>query len=263
MKDAPDILRKIVAAKVEEISERRVETPQNVLEEQLSDMAPRGFEKSLRQAAETGPAVIAEIKKASPSKGVIRENFDPVWIADRYEKNGAACLSVLTDEKFFEGSASYLVDARSAVKKPVIRKDFMIDRYQIFEAAVMGADCVLLIVSILEERELLELSQIAQDLGLDVLIEVHDERELEIALRVSPNMVGINNRNLRTFEVSLNTTTDLLKVMPDNVLVVTESGIHSRLDVQLMLDHGVRCFLVGEALMSEDDPGIALQALFF
>ena len=207
--------------------------------------------------------MIAEIKKASPSKGVIREDFNPVEIAQSYEQSGAACLSVLTDVSFFQGSNEYLLAARAVVKLPVIRKDFMVDEYQIYESRALGADCILLIASVLSAGKMGELNQLARNLGMDVLIEVHDKFEAETALTLAPDLLGINNRNLRTFEVSLNTTFDLLATLPAGVLAVTESGIKTRDDVEEMQRAGVNSFLVGEAFMREKEPGKKLKALFF
>ena len=207
-------------------------------------------------------AVIAEIKKASPSKGVIREDFDPVAIAEAYQRGGAACLSVLTDRDFFQGHEDYLSAAREACDLPVIRKDFIVDPYQVVEARAIGADCILLIVAALDDATLAELDAAARELGMDVLVEVHDRTELERALRLELDLVGINNRNLRTFETRLETTLDLLDAVPPGCLVVTESGIHGRADVARMRASGVHAFLVGEAFMRAEDPGAELQYLF-
>ena len=209
-----------------------------------------------------GISLIAEIKKASPSKGVLREDFRPAQIAASYERGGAACLSVLTDVDFFQGSDEYLQQARAACGLPVIRKDFIIDPYQVYEARRIGADCILLILACLGDAQFRELNDLAHQLGMDVLIEVHDAAELERALRVSNRLIGINNRNLRTFEVSLDTTLGLLERIPQDRLVVTESGIHTPDDVQLMRSHGVHAFLVGEAFMRVPDPGARLAELF-
>jgi len=207
--------------------------------------------------------VIAEIKKASPSKGLLREDFHPADIAKSYEEGGAACLSVLTDADFFQGHEDYLKQARAACSLPVIRKDFIIDPYQVYEARAMGADCILLIVAALGDVMLLELSQLADQLGMDVLVEVHDAQELQRALSLPLKLIGINNRNLRSFDTSLQTTIDLLADIGDDRIVVTESGIHSVDDVKLMRDHKVNAFLVGEAFMRADDPGQQLKSLFF
>lgn len=260
-----DILSRIVATKREEVAARKAHIDIAALRDTIAQReAYRGFSAALRQQAEAGqPGVIAEIKKASPSKGVIREDFDPTSIAQSYAAAGATCLSVLTDETYFQGADDYLVQARAEVDLPVIRKDFMVDEYQLYESAALGADCVLLIVAALDIMQLTVLNQTAQGLGLDVLIEVHDVNELQAALSLRPNLVGINNRNLKTFETSLDTTIDLLGEIPDGVTVVTESGIATREDVARMRDSGVHCFLVGEAFMRAPDPGAALQELFF
>ena len=225
--------------------------------------APRGFIQAIEaKRAGQQPAVIAEIKKASPSKGVLRQNFDPVAIARSYESGGAACLSVLTDAEFFLGSEAFLMQARENCSLPVIRKDFIIDPYQVVESRAIGADCILLIVAALDDQQLRTLEQMATALGMDVLVEVHDKPELERALELDLKLVGINNRDLRSFDVSLNTTIELLADIPDGVTVVTESGILSDTDVQLMHRHHVNAFLVGEAFMRSEDPGAALQGLF-
>ncbi|HCE41164.1 MAG: indole-3-glycerol-phosphate synthase [Alcanivorax sp.] len=224
----------------------------------------RGFAAALyRSVAEHRPAVIAEIKKASPSKGVIREDFDPVDIARRYQEAGASALSVLTDEEFFQGHEDYLRAARNAVTLPVLRKDFMIDPWQIFQSRAMGADAVLLIVAALSDAQLDELYHAAQRAGCDVLVEVHSGEELERAMKLNIELVGINNRDLRTFETRLDTSLSLAGEVPPDHLVITESGIHSRDDVRLMRDNGINGFLVGEAFMKAGDPGAALKALFF
>ncbi|MGI9572951.1 indole-3-glycerol phosphate synthase TrpC [Alloalcanivorax xenomutans] len=224
----------------------------------------RGFHRKLYdRVAEGKPAVIAEIKKASPSKGVIREDFDPVDIARRYEENGAACLSVLTDQEFFQGHEDYLRAARNAVSLPVLRKDFIVDPWQVFETRAMGADAILLIVAALSDAQMDELYRAAQQAGCDVLVEVHSGEELERAMKLNVEVVGINNRDLRTFETRLDTTLELAPQVPADHLVVTESGIHTRADVRLMRDNGIHGFLVGEAFMREEDPGAALKKLFF
>jgi indole-3-glycerol phosphate synthase len=208
------------------------------------------------------PAVIAEIKKASPSRGLIRDDFDPVAIAGSYAEAGATCLSVLTDEHFFQGNDAYLAAARDVVTLPVLRKDFTVDAYQLYEARALGADCVLLIVAALDAHQLQEFHQLARGLGLDVLVEVHDAFELEAALTLDPALIGINNRNLHTFETKLDTTYALLERIPENIVVVTESGIRDPVQVSEMRARGVNAFLVGEAFMREPDPGAALRALF-
>lgn len=262
----PTVLEKILARKAEEVAERRARVSLAELESQakIAD-APRGFAKALiAQAKHKQPAVIAEIKKASPSKGVIRENFVPADIAVSYEKGGATCLSVLTDIDYFQGSDLFLQQARAACKLPVIRKDFMIDPYQIVEARALGADCVLLIVSALDDVKMAELAAVAKSVGLDVLVEVHDGDELERALKtLDTPLVGVNNRNLHTFEVSLENTLDLLPRIPRDRLVITESGIVNRADVELMEISEVYSFLVGETFMRAENPGAELQRLFF
>lgn len=261
----PTILQNIIARKHEEVAERQGQVSLQELERLASAAAPpRGFASALQRcAAARKPGVIAEIKKASPSKGVLREDFDPAAIAASYEKGGAACLSVLTDVDFFQGHDDYLRAARAACGLPVIRKDFMIDPYQVVEARAMGADCILLIVSALDDGLMVELAAEARRLQLDVLVEVHDGDELKRALYLDTPLVGINNRNLHTFEVSLETTLDLLPQVPSDRLLVTESGLLSHADVELMLAHNVYGFLVGEAFMRAADPGAELKRLFF
>jgi indole-3-glycerol phosphate synthase len=262
----PTVLEKILARKVEEVAERSARVSLVELENLArSADAPRGFAKALlSQAKLKQPAVIAEIKKASPSKGVIRENFVPAEIAKSYEKGGATCLSVLTDVDYFQGADAYLQQARAACSLPVIRKDFMIDPYQIVEARALGADCVLLIVAALDDAKMAELAAVAKGVGLDVLVEVHDGDELERALKtLDTPLVGVNNRNLHTFEVNLETTLDLLPRIPRDRLVITESGILNRADVELMEISDVYSFLVGEAFMRAESPGQELQRLFF
>jgi indole-3-glycerol phosphate synthase len=261
----PTVLERIIARKFQEVAERSARVSLAELERlaKAAD-APRGFANALiEQAKRKQPAVIAEIKKASPSKGVIRENFVPADIAVSYEKGGATCLSVLTDVDYFQGADVYLQQARAAVSLPVIRKDFMVDRYQIVEARALGADCVLLIVSALDDVKMAELASVAKDVGLDVLVEVHDGDELERALKtLDTPLVGVNNRNLHTFEVSLETTLDLLPRIPRDRLAITESGILNRADVELMEINEVYSFLVGEAFMRAAQPGLELQRLF-
>lgn len=262
----PTVLEKIVARKFEEVATRRTQVSLAEVEAAArSADAPRGFARALlEQAARKQPAVIAEIKKASPSKGVLRADFAPADIARSYEAGGATCLSVLTDIDFFQGADQYLQQARAACALPVIRKDFMVDPYQIVEARALGADCVLLIVSCLDDVRMAELASVAKDVGLDVLVEVHDGAELERALNtLDTPLVGINNRNLHTFDVSLETTLDLLPRIPRDRLVVTESGILNRADVELMEINQVYAFLVGEAFMRAESPGSELQRLFF
>jgi len=262
----PTVLEKILARKAEEVAERSARVSLAELEVMARAVdAPRGFAKALiERAKQKHPAVIAEIKKASPSKGVIRENFIPADIARSYEKGGATCLSVLTDVDYFQGADLYLQQARAACKLPVIRKDFMVDPYQIVEARALGADCILLIVAALDDGQMAELASVAKGVGLDVLVESHDAAELERALKVLDTpLIGINNRNLHTFEVSLETTLDLLPIIPRDRLVITESGILNRADVELMEVSEVYSFLVGEAFMRADSPGDELQRLFF
>jgi indole-3-glycerol phosphate synthase len=267
MQQAEDsnILSKILARKHEEVAERGAQRPlADLLRDAALQPPCRGFSAALeRQVSHRRPAVIAEVKKASPSKGVIRKNFDPAAIAKAYAGHGATCLSVLTDVDFFQGSDDYLVQARAACQVPVLRKDFMVDPYQIVEARALGADCVLLIAAALDDVRLRELNATAQEQGLDVLVEVHNQAELERALALTPRLVGINNRDLYSFKTSLNTTYRLLEHIPAGVTVITESGILSREDVEEMLRCGVYGFLVGEVFMRADDPGAKLQELFF
>jgi len=267
LQNTPDILKKIILRKEEEINERKQITSQGKLMEQaleaLMNNPVRGFVKSMQQRLDAHQAaVIAEVKKASPSKGVIRENFEPAAIAKSYEQGGASCLSVLTDIDFFQGADEYLQQARAACELPVIRKDFIVDTYQVYEARAMGADCILLIVSVLNDAQMAKLYQLALDLKMDILIEVHDEAELHRSLPLGATLVGINNRNLRNFETSLNTTLDLIEQIPEDRIVVTESGIHTAADVKLMRDNHVNAFLVGEAFMRAEEPGAELQKLF-
>lgn len=264
MSDTPTVLRKIIARKWEEIAERKAKVSLADLKQRAAEQAPaRGFVKAIETKIAQGKAgVIAEIKKASPSKGVIREHFVPDDIARTYEKGGAACLSVLTDVDFFQGADAYLQQARAAVSLPVIRKDFLVDEYHIYEARALGADCVLLIVAALDTPKLKELNSLAQEIGLDVLVEVHDERELDIALELPNKLIGINNRNLHTFDVTLETTYKLLNKIGKERIVVTESGILAPADVHAMRNRDVHAFLVGEAFMRADDPGAALERFF-
>jgi indole-3-glycerol phosphate synthase len=264
MADTPDILRNILRRKREEVAQRSAVLPLNELSQRAQAAAPvRGFARALRDRVAAGQsAVIAEIKKASPSKGVLRENFDPAAIARSYQAGGASCLSVLTDVDFFQGADEYLQQARAACALPVLRKDFVLDPYQVYEARALGADCILLIVAVLEDEMLMELLQLAGHLGMDALVEVHDATEMERALATPAPLIGVNNRNLRTFETSLETTIELLAAFPLDRLLVTESGIHSRDDVQLMRNNGVHAFLVGEAFMRADNPGERLAELF-
>jgi indole-3-glycerol phosphate synthase len=259
-----DILEKIITTKAQEVIAAQVAQPFAAIDAVArANAAPRGFEQALRAKIAAGrPAVIAEIKKASPSKGVLRETFDPPAIAAAYERAGAACLSVLTDRPFFQGDPAYLVAARGACALPALRKEFIIDEYQVAESRALGADAILLIVAALDDAELAALEACALAYGMDVLVEVHDGDELERALRLRTPLLGINNRNLRNFSVTLDTTFNLLPRIPADRLVVTESGILSQRDVTLMREHGVHAFLVGEAFMRASDPGAALTALF-
>jgi indole-3-glycerol phosphate synthase len=260
-----DVLKRILARKQAEVAERRERTSLFELKARAASMPPtRGFAAAIAARIAAGdPAVIAEVKKASPSKGVIRADFDPVAIARSYAAGGAACLSVLTDIDFFQGADAYLVAAREACTLPVLRKDFVVDAWQLYESRVLGADCVLLIAAALDDAQLVEYACIADELGMDVLVEVHDLDELERALPVPARLLGINNRNLKTFEVSLQTTLALQPVVPADRVLVTESGILAPADVALMRDNGIHAFLVGEAFMRAPDPGIALRQLFF
>ncbi|WP_250461440.1 indole-3-glycerol phosphate synthase TrpC [Microbulbifer litoralis] len=260
----PTILKTIVERKWQEVAERQRQCPMAELRARAVDQPPaRGFVSALETRLQAGEAaVIAEIKKASPSKGVIRPDFIPAEIATSYEKGGAACLSVLTDVDFFQGSDAYLQQARNAVRLPVLRKDFTVDPYQVCEARAIGADCILLIAACLEDAQMQDLNGLAQELGLDVLVEVHDREELERALKLPNRLIGINNRNLHTFEVQLETTFRLLDLVPDDRIVVTESGIHTTDDVAAMRGHNVNSFLVGEAFMREPEPGRKLMEMF-
>ncbi|MEP6633584.1 MAG: indole-3-glycerol phosphate synthase TrpC [Luteimonas sp.] len=266
----PDILRTIVSRKHEEIAERSTRVPLRELTARIADASPpRGFAAAIEAKIASGvPAVIAEVKKASPSKGVIRADFDPAAIARSYQAGGAACLSVLTDVDFFQGDDAFLQQARAACALPVLRKDFTVDAYQVHEARALDADCVLLIVAALDDRALAQLCALALDLSMDVLVEVHDRLELERALPLLSGagrkpMLGINNRNLRTFEVSLDTTLGLRDAVPRDCRLVAESGVTSRADVVRLRTAGIEAFLVGETFMREHDPGEALHRLFF
>ncbi len=264
MASLPDILKQIITRKHAEVAERSAALPLAQLAARAAAApAPRGFTAALREKLNAElPAVIAEAKRASPSKGLLRDPFDPAAIAASYERHGAACLSVLTDRDYFQGHEDYLVAARAACTLPVIRKDFIVDPYQVVEARAMGADCILLIAAALEDEPMRALHDQARGLGMDVLVEVHDAEELERALALDLDMVGINNRNLRSFEVSLDTTLGLLAQIPGDILVVTESGILDRADVARMREAGVHTFLVGEAFMRAPDPGAKLAELF-
>ena len=258
------ILDTILLRKREEVADRRERVSLFELKTRAASASPpRGFAVAIeRKIAAGDAAVIAEVKKASPSKGVIRADFDPAAIARSYEAGGAACLSVLTDIDFFQGADEYLLAAREACRLPVLRKDFIVDAYQLYEARVLGADCVLLIAAALDDVQLAEYAYIADELGMDVLVEVHDLDELERALPIPARLLGINNRNLKTFEVSLQTTLDLQSAVPADRVLVTESGILARPDVALMRENDIHAFLVGEAFMRQPDPGAALRELF-
>ncbi len=264
MNKTPDILKRILQRKAEEIE---VNARQISLR-QLSHLAanctpPRGFIEAINARLQLQqPAVIAEIKKASPSKGILREHFDPVAIAQSYEEHGATCLSVLTDKDFFQGANEYLQQIYETCSLPILRKDFIIDAYQVYEARALGADCILLIVSVLGDAQLQDLAGLSLHLGMDILVEVHDQMELERALALNLRLIGINNRNLRTFTTSLQTTLNLLKQIPKKHIVVSESGIHTPDDVIMLRNAGVNTFLVGEAFMKASNPGVALANLF-
>jgi indole-3-glycerol phosphate synthase len=260
-----DILHRILARKTEEIAERETRLPLNELAARCADLPEtRGFAAAMEARIDDGdPAVIAEVKKASPSKGVIRDDFDPAKIAKAYADAGAACLSVLTDKDFFQGSEAFLKAACEACKLPVLRKDFTVAPYQVYESRVIGADCILLIVAALEDDALLELALLAAQLGMDVLVEVHDEEELDRALAVPASLIGINNRNLRTFRTSIDISMELRDAVPYDRILVTESGIRSPQDVERLREAGIEGFLVGEAFMRAPDPGAELKRLFF
>ncbi len=259
-----DILDRIIEVKRRELAQAKaLKSPAAVQEEARTQDPPRDFVGAMRAKIGAGAAaVIAEIKKASPSRGVLREDFDPKSIARSYARHGAACLSVLTDREFFQGCPEYLVAARAASGLPVLRKDFIVDPYQVYEARAMGADCVLLIVAALAPSQMRELESAARETGMAVLVEVHDRGELDAALALSAPLVGINNRDLRTFETRLETTLDLLAAIPQDRIAITESGITGPQDVARMRGAGVHAFLVGEAFMRQEDPGVALQELF-
>lgn len=259
-----DILNKIIATKTQEVAAAKLAQPIEAVQAAALAAAPvRGFVASIRAKIANGQsAVIAEIKKASPSKGVIRADFQPAAIAKSYEAGGAACLSVLTDVEYFQGSAAYLQQARAACSLPVLRKDFMIDVYQVYEARAMGADCILLIAAAIDLPKMRELEAVAHSLGMAVLVEVHNGEELDLALQLETPLLGINNRNLRTFEVTLDTTLDLLARIPQDKIVVTESGIFTADDVALMRKNKVHTFLVGEAFMRQPEPGVELAKVF-
>jgi indole-3-glycerol phosphate synthase len=259
--DTPDILKKIIAHKGDEVEAAKAAAPLNELKARIADLedVPRGFERHLRDAAASGwTAIIAEVKKGSPSRGVIRENFDPLKIAEIYQNNGATCLSVLTDETFFLGHLRYLSLIREAVTLPLLRKDFICDPYQIYEARAAGADAILLIAAMLDLNQLREFHLLAREIHLDVLLEVHDEAEMENALKTGCTLIGVNNRNLRSFVTDLGTTARLARMLPPDRLLVAESGISNRSDILRLESDGARAFLIGEAMMREDDIGAKL-----
>ncbi len=264
MHETPDILKRILDRKAEEVDERLRQTGLDVLEQRIEAAAPvRGFIAAIEQRLSAQqPAVIAEIKQASPSRGILRQEFDPAQIATSYERGGAACLSVLTDVDFFKGADVYLQQARAACSLPVLRKDFVIDPYQVYEARALGADCILLIVAALTDAMLPELLRLAHHLGMDALVEVHDADEMERALDLPARLIGVNNRDLRTFETRLDVTLGFVGRVPGDRILVTESGIHTREDVALMRRNGVHAFLVGEAFMKAAEPGEKLAELF-
>jgi len=265
MSNTPDVLKKILATKVTEVAQRSSALTLRELSARCADLPPtRGFAEVMESRVAAGqPAVIAEVKKASPSKGVIREDFRPAEIASSYQRGGATCLSVLTDEQYFQGHDDYLKAARNACELPVLRKDFCIDTWQVYESRWIGADCILLIVAALGDAAMHELTTLAIELGLDVLVEVHDAEELERALELRLPLLGINNRDLRNFDTRLETTLELLTKVPHDRTVITESGIHVSADVARMRSAGVHGFLVGEAFMRADDPGSKLAELFY
>lgn len=264
MSDTPDILRTIIASKREEVQSSKSHTSIQELASRISDLEDtvRGFERHLREAANTGwTAIIAEVKKGSPSKGVIREDFDPLEIAGIYQDNGATCLSVLTEEKFFMGSLRYLALIREQVGLPLLRKDFIFDPFQVYEARAAGADAILLIAAMLEKQQIQDLAGIARELHLDILLEVHDEMEMEVACGTDIGLIGVNNRNLRTFVTDLGTTARLALMLPPDRLLVSESGITGRADIERLKADGAGAFLIGETLMREEDIGQKLQEL--
>lgn len=262
--DTPDILKRIVAHKVEEVAAAKATATVEELKARIADLedTPRGFERHLREAASSDwTAIIAEVKKGSPSKGIIRQGFDPLEIAEIYQDNGATCLSVLTDEKFFLGHLRFLALIRETVSLPLLRKDFICDPYQIYEARAAGADAILLIASMLDLQQLWDFNAVAKDIHLDVLLEVHDEAEMEVALQTECSLIGVNNRNLRTFATDLGTTGRLARMLPPDRLLVAESGINSRSDIVRLQKEGAKAFLIGESLMREADIGLKLQEL--
>ncbi|MBE9561295.1 MAG: indole-3-glycerol phosphate synthase TrpC [Proteobacteria bacterium] len=264
MSKTSNILQQIIEHKKIEVASNAKRMPLRTLSHLLDSCEPtRGFIEAINVRLQfQQPSVIAEIKKASPSKGLLRANFDPIAIAKSYEQNGAACLSILTDENFFQGSNEYLSQVHEICPLPILRKDFIIDAYQVYESRVIGADCILLIVAILDDAQLQDLADLAIHLEMDVLVEVHNQKELERALSLNTRLIGINNRNLKTFETNIQTTLDLLDQIPKKNIVVSESGIHTPEDIALLSDFSVHTFLIGEAFMKADDPGAALSQLF-
>jgi indole-3-glycerol phosphate synthase len=264
MSGMPSILQQILKTKAEEIAGKKLQQDSATVSSLVADMPPaRGFAGRVQALAASGTAVIAEVKKASPSAGIIREDFHPDQIAQSYETAGAACLSVLTDAQYFKGSDDFLRQARDACSLPALRKDFLVDSWQVYESRLLGADCILLIVAALDRTRLQELDGLARELGLDVLVEVHNEAELEDALTTGATLLGVNNRDLHTFTTDLATSERLRPLVPGDRVMVTESGIHSRDDVARMRRSDIHSFLVGEAFMRQPDPGEALRALFF
>ena len=264
MSDIPSILKKILDTKAEEVAHRSASLNLATARAMAQDQPPaRGFANRVQTLAEFGPAVISEVKKASPSAGIIREDFHPAEIAASYEQAGAACLSVLTDVQYFQGADEYMQEARAACSIPVLRKDFLVDPWQVWESRMLGADCVLLIVAALSRGHLQDLEGLASEAGLDVLVEVHNEQELADALTTGANLVGVNNRDLHTFTTDLGTSERLRPMVPEERTFVTESGIHTTEDVARMQDAGINAFLVGEAFMRQPDPGAGLRHLFF
>lgn len=264
MHDTPDILKKILSHKQEEVAAAKRHTTIQECAGRISDLedTARGFERHLREAAATGwTAIIAEVKKGSPSKGLIREDFDPLEIAEIYQDNGATCLSVLTEERFFMGSLRYLALIREQVGLPLLRKDFIFDPFQVYEARAAGADAILLIATMLEQQQIVDLAGLAYELHLDVLLEVHDEQEMEVACGTDIGLIGVNNRNLRSFAVDLGTTARLAKMLPPDRLLVSESGVNNRADIERLQSDGAHAFLIGEAMMREADIGAKLQEL--
>lgn len=264
MHDTPDILKTILAHKREELATAKTHTGIQELAGRISDLEDtvRGFERHLREAAATGwTAVIAEVKKGSPSKGLIREDFDPLEIAEIYQDNGATCLSILTEEKFFMGSLRYLALIREQVGLPLLRKDFIFDPFQVYEARAAGADAILLIAAMLEQQQIVDLAGLARELHLDVLLEVHDEQEMEVACTTDIGLIGVNNRNLRSFVTDLGTTARLATMLPPDRLLVAESGINTRADIERLQADGAKAFLIGESLMRDANIGAKLQEL--